>query len=120
MAQGLELVSDEAIAEARVIAVGVDGVVDQVGVGEIAVADRFGPPLEIALPGEAEHPTSHRDGDALVSEIRDQRVHHFGLRPRPREMAARRKISFSCSKRRTRFLYSRRSLGSASVKPART
>ena len=82
--QCFEFVGDEAIAEARVVAVGVDGVVDQIGVGEVPIADRFGPPLEIALPGESEHPTGHGDGDALVSQVRHQRVDHFGLRPRPR------------------------------------
>src|ERR1019366_112519 len=35
-------------------------------------------------------------------------------------MAARRRISFSCSKRRTRFLYSSSSLASASLRPGRT
>ena len=81
---GLELIGDEPVPEAWVIVVGVEGVVEQVGVGEVPIADWFGSPLEIALPGESEHPTGHGDGDTLVSQIRHQRVDHFGLRPRPR------------------------------------
>ena len=49
----------------RVIAMGIESSVDQVGVGEIPIAD-LGPPLEIALLGETEHPTGHGDGDALI------------------------------------------------------
>jgi hypothetical protein len=75
MPRCLELVGDEPIAEAGVVVVGIEGVVDQVGVGEIPIADGFGPPLEVALPGESEHPTGQRDGDAFVGEIADQRVH---------------------------------------------
>jgi hypothetical protein len=67
IAQGLELVRDEPVPEAWVVAMGVEGGVDQVGVGEIPVADRLGPPLEVALLGETEHPTGRGDGDALIS-----------------------------------------------------
>jgi hypothetical protein len=70
----LELIGDEAVAETRVVAMSVDGIVDQVGVGEVPIADRFGPPFEIGLLGEAEHPTGQRVGDALVSQVRNQRV----------------------------------------------
>jgi hypothetical protein len=67
MTQGLELVGDEAVTEARIIAVRIDSIVDQVGVGKVPIADRFSPPLEVVLPRESEHPTGHGDGDSLVS-----------------------------------------------------
>jgi hypothetical protein len=41
MTERLELVGDKPIAEAWVVVVRVDGVVDQVGVGEVPVADRL-------------------------------------------------------------------------------
>ena len=75
-----ELVGDEAVAELGVVVVDVDRGVDQIGVVVVAVADRFLFPLVEGLLGEPEHPAGHRDGDGVVGEVKDQRVHHLGAR----------------------------------------
>ena len=52
--------------------------VDQVRVVPVALADRSGLPLVERLPGEADYPAGHRDGDTVGGEVEDQQVHHFG------------------------------------------
>ena len=81
MAGAGDFVGEEPVAELRVITVGVDEGVGEVGVGEVALADRVGLPLVEGLRGEAEHPAGHRDGDLLGGELLDQRVTHFGRLP---------------------------------------
>jgi hypothetical protein len=77
-AAGGQLVSDEPVAELRIVVVDVDRGVDQVCVVPVPLTDRGGLPLVEGLLGEAEHPTGHRDGDLLGGELLDQRVDHFG------------------------------------------
>src|SRR6202042_1126709 len=101
----------------RVIMVDVDGGVDEVGVVPVPLADRVLAPGIERLLGEAEHPAGHRDGDGVGGKVKDQRVHHFGEISRAKYAAARRRISFSCSSVRFRFLSSRNSADSRDVTP---
>jgi hypothetical protein len=78
VASGLELISDEPVAELGVVTVDVEDGVEQVRVVPVALRDRGGEPLVEPLGGEAQHPAGHRDGDAVVGEVTDQRVGHFG------------------------------------------
>lgn len=73
-----EFVGDEAVAELGVVVMDIDRGVDQMRVVVVAVGDRLGLPLVEGLLGEAEHPAGHRDGDLVIGEVEDQRVHHFG------------------------------------------
>lgn len=72
-AQALELVGNEAIAELRVVSVGVDGGVGQVGVLPAPCRDRAPEPLEAGLLG-----------DPLGGKVTNQRVLHFRRTSRPK------------------------------------
>jgi hypothetical protein len=50
----------------------------QVGVLQIALADRFGEPLVVGLGREAEHPAGQPHREVLGGRVTDQRVDHFG------------------------------------------
>jgi hypothetical protein len=56
--------------------------VDQVRIVVIALCDRASAPFAERLLGEAEDPAGHRDGDTVGGEVKDHRVHHFGLMSR--------------------------------------
>ena len=71
------LVGQVAVAELRVVAVGVEQSVGQVGRLELGVGHRVGQPAVVGLPGDLEHPTRHRDGDPVGGQLTDERVHHF-------------------------------------------
>jgi hypothetical protein len=73
-----ELVGDESVAELWVVVVDVDGGVDQLRVVPVALADGSAVPLVERLLGESEHPTGHRDRDAVDGQVHDQQEHHFG------------------------------------------
>jgi hypothetical protein len=73
-AGALELVGQEPVAELRVVAVGVDQGVGQVGVLEVALADGVRQPGVVRLPGMAEHPAGQPRRDALGGQVTDQRV----------------------------------------------
>jgi hypothetical protein len=47
---------------------------------EVAVLRRTNPRPKMSWLdlGEPEHPAGHRDGHAVVGQVADQRVHHFG------------------------------------------
>ncbi len=78
MAGLLELVGQEPVAELRVVLVRVDQRVDQVGVLQVALADRGGEPGVVRLSRVAEHPAGQPHRDALGGQVTDQRVAHFG------------------------------------------
>ena len=78
MTRDLELVGEEPVAKLRVLAVGVNERVRDIGVVEVAVRTRPGAPLVERLRGEPEHPAGRHHSDAFGGEISDQREHHFG------------------------------------------
>jgi hypothetical protein len=78
VARGCELVGDEPIPELRIVGVDVDDRVDQVCIIPVARGHRGSSPLVETLRGEAQHPTGHLDGDAVVGEATDQRGDHLG------------------------------------------
>ena len=45
---------------------------DQFGIG-----DRLGEPAVVGLASDLEHPARHRDGDPVLGQLADERVHHF-------------------------------------------
>jgi hypothetical protein len=71
------------------------------------------------VAGETQHPAGHRDGNSVRGKFKDQRELHFGGSSRAKKAAARRRISFSCSSSRIRFLASLSSAASFSVTPGR-
>lgn len=79
-AGAFQLVGDEPVAEDRVVVVGVDRGVRQVGVLEVASSDGTSQPAVVVLGGEFEDPTRHRDGEPVGGQLADERVLHFGLR----------------------------------------
>jgi hypothetical protein len=76
----VHLVSQKAIPELGVVVVGVEEGVGQVGLFELTGRDRKCQPAVVVLADEFEHPTRHRDGDAVIGQLSDERVHHFGGR----------------------------------------
>src|SRR6185312_11178115 len=117
---GGQLVSDEPVAERRVIGVDIQGGVDQMCLIPVPVADRALLPRIEGLLGEAQHPAGHRDRDTVSGQVKDQRVAHFGAISRAKNAAARRRISFSVSSVLFRLRSSRNSADSLLVTPGRT
>jgi hypothetical protein len=77
----LELVGQEPVAELRVVTVGVDQGVGEIGVLQLALADRLGEPGVERLPRVAQHPAGQPHRDPLGGQVTDQRVAHFGSEP---------------------------------------
>ncbi len=78
VASKLDFVGEEPVAELRVVAVGVDQGVGEVGVLEIAPTHRRGEPGVVGLGRVAQHPAGQPHGDALGGQITDQRVAILG------------------------------------------
>jgi hypothetical protein len=78
VAVGLELVSEEPVAELRVIGVQVDKRVGEMRVGEIPLRARPGAPLVERLGRETEHPAGQPHRNPFGGQVLDQREHHFG------------------------------------------
>ena len=81
-------------------------------------------PLVVPLSRQAQDPARHRDRNPDVGtgrgHLTDEREDYFpGRFAWDRYAAARRRTSFSCSKRRMRLLASRSCLRSSSVRPER-
>src|SRR3546814_4714311 len=88
------------------------------GVSELAVTHRLIDPPVVGLAGDLEDPARHRNGDPVVGELSDERVHHFpGRFACDKYAAARRSTSFSCSTSRIRFFAARSSALSAAFVP---
>ena len=81
LAGALELVSQEPVAELRVVAVGVDQPVDQIGVLQLALTDRLGQPGVVRLPRVAQHPAGQPHRDPLGGQVTNQRTTHCGSDP---------------------------------------
>jgi hypothetical protein len=116
-AAGGEFVSDEPVPERQIIAMDIEGGVDQVRVVSVPLRHRIALPGIEGLPGEAGHPAGHHDGNTIGGKAGDQRAAHFGEISRAKYAAARRRISFSCSSARFRFFSSRNSADSLLVTP---
>jgi hypothetical protein len=80
MSTVVELVGDEAVAEARIVPMDVDDGVHEMGIVPVPLGHRIPEPLVEGLGREAEHPTGHRHGSAFVGKVTDQRELHFGSR----------------------------------------
>ena len=72
---------DAHLTNALIVAMGVDQGVGQVGVLEVALADRSDEPGVVRLAGVAQHPAGQPHGDPLGGQVTDQRVAHFGSEP---------------------------------------
>ena len=69
----LELISQEAIAEGRVVEVQVEQFVGEVSVVPVAHRHRLSEPLVVRLASKAQHPAGQHDGEPLVGQLSDQR-----------------------------------------------
>ena len=76
-----QFVSDEPIPVTGVVAMGVQGCVDQMGVVPVPLAHRLGEPLVVPLATESPHTTRHRDRHpdrgAGRSHLTDEREDYF-------------------------------------------
>jgi hypothetical protein len=70
-----DLIGQQPVAELRIILVGVEHGVRQVGLFEFPITDRVGEPAVIGLAGELQHPTRDHDGDPVDGQLRHERVH---------------------------------------------
>jgi hypothetical protein len=95
-----ELVGDEAIAELGVVGMDVDDGVDEVGVVEVPLVDRRGRPLEKAWMEKSSTPQVTITGDPSAASSWTSGYIILGARPWRSRPAARRRISFSISRRR--------------------
>jgi hypothetical protein len=64
--------------ERRIVAVYVQGRVDQLRIVPVPLADRVLAPGIEGLLGKAQHPAGHRDRNTAGGKVKDQRVRHFG------------------------------------------
>ena len=56
----------------------IDRGVDQLRLVPVCLGDGIGEPAVIGLLGELQHPTRHRDGDAIGGKFTYERVEPFG------------------------------------------
>ena len=70
MAGAVELVGEEPVTERRVITMGIDQSVRQIGVGQGPQADRVRPPRAVRLGGEAQDPQVNRTGNPSAARSR--------------------------------------------------
>src|SRR5215217_1550020 len=97
---------------------GVEQRVDPIGLGDLGIGHRVGPPPVVGLANELEYPARHRDGNPVSSELAYERVEPFpGRLDCDKYAAARRSTSFSCSNNRFRRRSSRNSADSLVVLP---
>jgi hypothetical protein len=121
-----ELVGEEPVPESGVVSVDAQEHVDDMGVVVVPLGHRGFEPLVVPLGRWAQDPARHRDRhpDPLGitgtgrGKFTDEREDHFPGRFAC-DSAARRRTSFSCSRSRIRFLASRSSTRSASLRPGR-
>ena len=57
-----------AVTELRVLVVGVEQGVGAVGLDDLGIGNRVGPPAVVGLTGELEYPARHRHGDPVGGE----------------------------------------------------
>jgi hypothetical protein len=69
--------NEVAVAELRVVAVGVEQCASPVGLDEFGVGDGVGTPAVVGLASELEYPARHRDGDPVGGELSYERVEPF-------------------------------------------
>ena len=89
---GVELVSDKAIAKARVVVADIEDLIGQIGVGAITFGDGILELLEIVLFGERQYPAGHRGGKTLDGKVTNQRELHFRRTVLPKYAVARRRM----------------------------
>ena len=66
-----------AVAELRIIAVGVEQGVGPLRLQIFGVSDRVSQPAVVGLAGELEYPARHRHGDSVGGELFHERVESF-------------------------------------------
>lgn len=120
----VKFVGQEPVAQRGVVGMNLMQHLDDVGILDIALADRFLQPLVVPLGREPQDPARHRDRhpDTGVGRghLMDEREDCFpGRFAWERYAAARRRTSFSCSSNRLRFFNARISARSASLTPER-
>ena len=71
------LVGQQPVAVLRVVEVGVEHGVGQVGLGQFPWPDWRGEPAVVGLARQLQDPARHRDGDPVDGQLTDERVHHF-------------------------------------------
>lgn len=81
MTQELEFVGQEPVAELGVVCVRGAQRVGELGVLQLALADRGSEPCVVRLPGVAEHPAGQPHRDPLGGQFTDQRVALVGRPP---------------------------------------
>ena len=96
--------------ELWVIVVGIKQRVRAMGLHDLAIGDGVDQPQLVGLAGKLENPARHRDRHTVRGELPHERVEPFpGRLACDRYAAARRRISFSCSRSRIRLRASRSS-----------
>src|SRR5690625_3045413 len=77
LARILGFVGEVAVAELRVLPVGVEQGVGPVGLGQFGIGDRVLEPPVVGLTSYSKYPARHRDGDAVSGELAHERVPPF-------------------------------------------
>ena len=77
MAGIANLVAQEPVSELGIVAMGVEDRVRQPRLVQLGISERLSKPPVVGLAGKVEDPTRHRDGNTVVGELSDERVHHF-------------------------------------------
>lgn len=73
--------SQEPVAEGRVLGMSVVQRVDPVSLNPLSVTHRTLAPAVVGLTSELEDPARDRDGDPVLGQLADERVHHFAEPP---------------------------------------
>ena len=71
------LVEQEPVAELRVVLMGPEQSVRPVGLREVGIGHRVSQPPVVGLASDLEYPARHRDGNAVLGQLTNERVHHF-------------------------------------------
>lgn len=93
------------------------GSTDHARISRIPVRHRGRLPRTKALFGKPKYLAGHRDGKIIIDKVKNQRKLHFEGSSHAKNAAARRRISFSCSRSRIHFLASRNSTASPGLHP---
>ena len=106
----LGLLAQVAVAELRVVAVGIEQRIRPMRLDKLSVGHRIGQPAIVGLASELQYPARHRHGNPVNGQLCHERVEPFpGRLACDRYAVARRRTSFSCSNNRIRRRNSRTS-----------
>jgi hypothetical protein len=71
------LVEEEPVPELWVVLVGVEQGAGPVSLLEVGIGHRSSEPAVVGLTRDLEDPARHRDGDTVLGQLADERLHHF-------------------------------------------